>query len=270
MESKNSFPKYIIAIALIIVVALIFLFVVQIPFSSKQPELERQHQSDASQLKIYQDAYADRENLAARVSSMKAQYEKDSKDLFVNATKSPQDIMDMINASKVQPTTYSVSEQTIDKKGRQSSSGEPLYSTNISIVFNSLDETQIGTVLDYFEAQSEGAYYIDHVSIAAIEKDDTDTNTTPEDAEDSDSSSKSDKAESSKSSNSKVNGDLNTLYFSGRYQVSITLMLYYFLPTDQTPDALKKAVEDASNAAEGNAIAATSDVSSASSASSAA
>lgn len=64
---------------------------------------------------------------------MKAQYEKDSKDLFINATKSPQDIMDMINASKVMPTTYSVSEQTIDSKGRQSSSGEPLYSTNISI-----------------------------------------------------------------------------------------------------------------------------------------
>lgn len=266
MESKNSFPKYIIAIALIIIVALVFFFVVQLPFLNKQPELERQHQSDASQLKIYQDAYADRENLAARVSSMKTQYEKDSQELFINATKSPQDIMDMISASKVQPTTYSVSEQTIDEKGRQSSSGEPLYSTNISITFNSLDETQIGTVLDYFEAQSEGAYYIDNVSISAIEKDTSSDTTGDTDNEDS---SKSDKVESSKNSNNKVNGDLNTLYFSGRYQVSITLMLYYFLPTDQTPDAIKQAVEEASNAAEGS-VATTSDASDASSTSSAA
>ncbi|MFR7819220.1 hypothetical protein [Candidatus Pseudoruminococcus sp.] len=262
MESKNSFPKYIIVIALIVVVALIFFFLVQLPFMSKQPELEKQHQADASQLKIYQDAYADRENLAARVSSMKAQYEKDSKDLFINATKSPQDIMDMINASKVMPTTYSVSEQTIDSKGRQSSSGEPLYSTNISIVFNSLDETQIGTVLDYFEAQSEGAYYIGNVSLSALAKEDK-----PTAAEDVDNSedSKSNKDESSES-NDKVNGDLNTLYFSGKYQVSITLMLYYFLPTDQTPDAIRKAVEEASNAAEGKVVATTSDASSASSA----
>ncbi len=75
---------------------------------------------------------------------------KDSKELFVNATKSPEDIMKMLNSSKVLPTTYSVSEQVLDDKGRSSSSGEPLYSTNISISFDSLDETQLLTVLDYF------------------------------------------------------------------------------------------------------------------------
>lgn len=252
METKGSFPKYIIAVIAIVLVAILFFFLVQMPFMQKQPELEKQHQADASQLKIYQDAYADRENLAARVSSMKAQYEKDSEELFINATKSPQDIMDMINASKVRPTTYSVSEQTVDPKGRTSSSGEPLYSTNISIVFDSIDETQIATVLDYFEAQSEGAYYIDNINIAAEKKEDAEK--TAEEAEESEEKEKS-KAESS---NSKTNGDLNSLYFSGKYQVSVTLMLYYFLPTDQTPDAIKKAVEEASNAAAGTASVATS------------
>lgn len=251
MEVKGSFPKYIIAIIAIVLVGILFFFVVQYPFMQKQPELESQHQADASQLKIYQDAYADRSNLAARVSSMKTQYEKDSEELFINATKSPQDIMDMISASKVQPTTYSVSEQVVDSKGRTSSTGEPLYSTNISIVFNSLDETQIATVLDYFEAQSEGAYYIDNISIAAIQK--TENQTTAEEAEESEEKEKS-KAESS---NSKSNGDLNSLYFSGKYQVSITLMLYYFLPTDQTPDALKQAVQEASDAATGTVVTST-------------
>ena len=152
MGSTNSVPKYIFGIIAIVLLAIIFIFTVQVPFSKAQPELEKQHQSDASQLKIYQDAYADRVNLASRVSSMKAQYEKDSKELFVNATKSPEDIMKMLNSSKVLPTTYSVSEQVLDDKGRSSSSGEPLYSTNISISFDSLDETQLLTVLDYFEA----------------------------------------------------------------------------------------------------------------------
>ena len=109
MGSTNSVPKYIFGIIAIVLLAIIFIFTVQVPFSKAQPELEKQHQSDASQLKIYQDAYADRVNLASRVSSMKAQYEKDSKELFVNATKSPEDIMKMLNSSKVLPTTYSVS-----------------------------------------------------------------------------------------------------------------------------------------------------------------
>lgn len=253
MGSTNSVPKYIFGIIAIVLLAIIFIFTVQVPFSKAQPELEKQHQSDASQLKIYQDAYADRVNLASRVSSMKAQYEKDSKELFVNATKSPEDIMKMLNSSKVLPTTYSVSEQVVDDKGRSSSSGEPLYSTNISISFDSLDETQLLTVLDYFESQSEGAYYIDRLTVEAIEKR---TNSAITDGNaDGDEDSKS---ESSANTNNKAsNGDLNSLYFTGKYDVTIDLMLYYFLPTEQTPDAIKKAVQDASNAAEGSVAAPT-------------
>ena len=245
MGSTNSVPKYIFGIIAIVLLAIIFIFTVQVPFSKAQPELEKQHQSDASQLKIYQDAYADRVNLASRVSSMKAQYEKDSKELFVNATKSPEDIMKMLNSSKVLPTTYSVSEQVLDGKGRSSSSGEPLYSTNISISFDSLDETQLLTVLDYF----------DGLAVEAIEKRTNSAIT--------DSTDESSKAESSANTDNKAsNGDLNSLYFTGKYNVTINLMLYYFLPTEQTPDAIKKAVQDASNAAEGSVEApATSDAS---------
>lgn len=264
MGSTNSIPKYIFGIIAIVLLAIIFIFTVQVPFSKAQPELEKQHQSDASQLKIYQDAYADRVNLASKVSSMKAQYEKDSKELFVNATKSPEDIMKMLNSSKVLPTTYSVSEQVLDDKGRSSSSGEPLYSTNISISFDSLDETQLLTVLDYFESQSEGAYYIDRLTVDAIEKR---TNSAITDGTD-----ESSKAESSANTDNKAsNGDLNSLYFTGKYDVTIDLMLYYFLPTEQTPDAIKKAVQDASNAAEGSVAApATSDASGSASAGSSA
>lgn len=252
MGSMNSIPKYIFGIIAIVLVAIIFIFTVQVPFSQAQPKLEKQHQSDASQLKVYQDAYADRVNLASKVSSMKAQYEKDSRELFVNATKSPEDIMKMLNSSKVLPTTYSVSEQVIDKKGRKSSSGELLYSTNITISFDSLDETQLLTVLDYFESQSEGAYYIDRLSVDAIEKR---TNSA------TNSEGEASKAESSASNNKASNGDLNSVYFTGKYDVTMNLMLYYFLPTEQTPDAIKKAVEDASNAAEGSVATNTSNTS---------
>lgn len=257
-----SIPKYIYGIVAIIIAALIFLFTVQLPFSEKLPELNKQHEQDASQLQVYEEAYANRVSLADNVSSMKAKYEKDSQDLFINATKSPQDIMAMISACKVTPTTYNVSEQTVDSKGRTSSSGDPLYSTNISLSFDTLDETQIATVLDYFEAQSEGAYYIDNISISAITKTET-----KEDAEESEAEESSKKSESSEQSSS---GSINTLYFSGNYQVSVTLMLYYFLPTDQTPDAIKQAVEEASAAADGTATATTSTASDASGAESSA
>lgn len=244
MENKGSIPKYIFALIAIILVCLIFLFVVQVPFLSAQPQLEKQHQADASQLQIYQNAYANRESLTSEVQSMKEKYESDSASLFVNANKSPSDIMKMLSSSKTDPTTYSISEPRADKKGRKSSGGDTLYSTDVSIVFDSLDDVEIETVLNYFESVSNGAYYVDEVSIKAIEKKITAT-----DAEDSEGDGES-KAESKTESKSGSTKDvLTSLYYTGKYEVSITLKLYYFVSADQTPEAIQKAVEETSKTA---------------------
>lgn len=263
MENKGSIPKYIFALIAIILVCLIFLFVVQMPFLSAQPQLEKQHQADASQLQIYQDAYANRESLAADVKSMKEKYESDSASLFVNANKSPSDIMKMLSSSKTEPTTYSISEPRADKKGRKSSGGDTLYSTDISIVFDSLDDVEIETVLNYFESVSNGAYYVDEVTVKAIEK-----KVTATDAEDSEGSGDGEsKVESKTESKSGSTKDvLTSLYYTGKYEVSITLKLYYFLAADQTPEALQKAIEETSKSTSTSSSSSSSSSSSASSA----
>lgn len=245
MENKGSIPKYIFALIAIILVCLIFLFVVQMPFLSEQPKLEKQHQADASQLKIYQDAYANESNLKAEVESMKEEYESKSASFFINANKSPEDIIKMLAASKTEPTTYSISEPRADKKGRKSSTGDTLYSTDISIAFDSLDDVEIETVLNYFETTSNGAYYVDDMTVKAIEK-----KITANDAENSEGSGSGESSAESKEESSKTGTStkdvLTSLYYTGKYKVSITLKLYYFIAADQTPEALQKAVEETS------------------------
>lgn len=236
METKNKIPKYVFALIAIVLVAIIYLFVVQIPFSQQQPKLEAQHQADASQLKIYEDTFADIDNFRKEVSDMKAKYEKDSASLFINANQSPKDVMDMLKKSKTQPTTYSIAKQKKDDKGRQSSGGDLLYSTDISIVFDSLDDAQIKTVLNYFESVSNGAYYVDKIDIKAIEKRNIE-----------DTSEESSKEESSKKGSS---NNLSSLYFTDKYQVNMTLKLYYFLPADKTPEAIKAEADAASKSAD--------------------
>ncbi len=243
-------PGYVFGIIGIVIAAIIYFFVVQVPFSQEQPELEKQHQADASQLQVYEDAEADKENLKARVSSMKEKYEKDSEELFINATQSPDDIMDMLRHSKTRPTTYRISEQTKDEKNRQSSSGDSLYSTDISITFNALDDAQIKSVLNYFESASKGAYYVDKLDIKAIEKTAQELNAAESSDKDGDS-----KKESSKNESSAAKSDLSSLFYTGKYQVTITLKLYYFLPADQTPEALKEEQNQATQSADNTASA---------------
>ncbi len=243
MENKKKIPGYVFGIIGIVIVAIIFLFAVQVPFTKAQPELERQHKQDAAQLKIYEDAEADKENLKARVNSMKEQYEKDSEGLFINALQSPGDIMKMLKSSKTDPTSYKISEQKVDDKARQSSGGDLLYSTDINITYDSLDEEQIKSVLNYFESVSNGAYYVDQLNVAAIMKD---SSGNAEPGSDESDDKNDDKEESSKTSS----GDLTSLYYTGKYKVTVTLKLYYFLPPDQTPEALKAEQSAASQSAD--------------------
>lgn len=249
MENKNKIPTYVFALIAIVIVAVIYIFVVQIPFSKAQPGLEAEHQSAASQLKIYEDAFADIENLRKDVSDMKAKYEKDSASLFINASQSPKDIMKMLKESKTQPTTYKISEQKVDDKGRKSSGGDLLYSTDISITFDALDDAQIKSVLNYFESASNGAYYVDKIDIKAVERNSQDI---AKESTDEESGKDESKAESSKSSGN----NLSSLYFTGKYQVTITLKLYYFLPADQTPEAIKAEASAATQSADPTASAA--------------
>lgn len=262
-NNKGVIPKYIFALIAIVLVCLIFLFVVQIPFLSEQPKLEKQHQADASQLQIYQNAYAGRESLTAEINSMKEKYESDSASLFVNANQSPSDIIKMLSQSKTEPTTYKISDPKADKKARKSSGGDTLYSTDISIVFDSLDDVEIETVLNYFESVSNGAYYVDDVNIKAIEK-----KQTVSDKENADDKKEESKKEESKSNSTK--DVITSLYYTGKYEVSITLKLYYFISAENTPEALKKAIKETSQEASKKSSSSSKTSSSSSSASSAA
>lgn len=243
MKKEAKIPTYIWALLGIIVVAVIFLIVVQIPFISKQPQLEKEHQQDSQTIQLYKDTLADIENYRTKVENLKAEYSKLNDEVNVNASRSPKEIVAMLKKCKVGYDSFQISKPTVDKKGRKNSANDPLYSTDVKLKFT-VTSKQLIDILDYFETVSDGAYYVDKINLKSVLDRVTETD---------------------------ADGKITSsgYEFSGKYEVDITLQLYYFIPEKETPEAIKKAVEDLQNGSSSQASSSSSNASN-SSASSAA
>lgn len=165
MDKKQlKIPTYFLVIIAVLIICIIFIFVVQVPFSQKLDTYNRDHASATSQISKYND-YLNRANeVSTKNAEMKAEYEANSRKLFSNANMSPDDIRDALTTFNYELGSLDISEGVVDSKGRSAVAGEPLYSTNVKYKFTGTEDN-IRSTLDYLEIQSEGAYFINDISI---------------------------------------------------------------------------------------------------------
>lgn len=168
MDNKKpqiNIPKYIWIIAAILAVCLIFLIFVQVPFSNKLPAYNAAHTSAVAQISQYNDYLARADEVQKNIDAMKKLYEKESNKLFINATKTSDDIRAMLKKLDYDLSTLSVQKGVADAAGRSSSTGDPLYSTVINFSFTATKQKMLET-FKYFESESNGSYYISQLSIS--------------------------------------------------------------------------------------------------------
>ncbi|MBQ1659010.1 MAG: hypothetical protein II059_04115 [Clostridia bacterium] len=165
MDKKQlKIPTYFLVIIAVLILSIIFIFVVQVPFSQKLDTYNRDHASATSQISKYND-YLNRANeVSTKNAEMKAEYEANSRKLFSNANMSPDDIRDALTTFNYELVSLDISEGVVDPKGRSAVAGEPLYLTNVKYRFVGTEDN-IRSTLDYLETQSEGAYFINDMSI---------------------------------------------------------------------------------------------------------
>ncbi len=167
MDKKQSFtiPKFVWVILLILVICIIFLVAVQIPFSQKIDKYNSDHASADSQINMYKDYLARADEVQAKIDEMKAECEKKSAALTINADKTADDIRDMLKDLDYDLSSLSINERKPDSEGRVSATGDPLYVTTIKFSFTTTEKKLIET-LKYFESESNGSYFVSKVSVS--------------------------------------------------------------------------------------------------------
>lgn len=247
MDKKQQFniPKYIWVIAGVLVVCIIYLIIVQVPFSQKLGTYNKDHASAQAQISMYGDYMARASEVSTEIVQMKEKYDKESQKLFVNGTKTSDDIRDMLKNLNYDPNELSVERGVPDTEGRVSSTGDPLYATVVRFNFTSSEEELIST-LNYLESESKGSYYVTNISVQPADEEEESVQTAEEGSQASGEESSKPAASSAVSTQNSGTAGNGT-----KYEVELTISLYYFNPAANTGESSDESGEssDESSAA---------------------
>lgn len=236
MEKKQKqfkVPGYLIAIILILVLCIVFIFVVQVPFANNYDAYQKEHRSAVAQISLWKDYLSREETVQAAINANKREYEAKSGALYVNGTVSPDDIRTMLNNFKYDIVNMAVSQGNADGSGKTNVAGGPLYSTTVSYRFIGTEENILQT-LNFLELEAPNAYYVNSISIQnyVVEAEDGDQGGSGEgegegeDEEGSKTTSKKPIDEEIKVSTEAPTSAVLT--GDSMFEISMSISLYYF------------------------------------------
>ncbi len=199
----KKIPKYVFALVAIVLLLVLFVPLVLMPYLNQKPAMDAKHIEAQTTLRLYDMKLQNIENYRGQVNDLKIRWDQLETLMFVDAKDTANDLNQMFQSLDVTPSSISVSDEAQAVEAAQSSTGAPLFSTNISLSFVASREKLL-RVINYFEDQSAGSYYISGLSMSTV-------------------------TQGSGSGRQKVSaGDLN---------VSMSISLYYFREGVPTEDA---------------------------------
>ncbi len=166
MNSKKQFKVsgFIIAIAVIIVMAIIFLIAVQVPFIQNYDDYQTKHASATSKINYYNSYLERASDIEASIAEMIEEYQTKNPILYSNASTTPNEIRSMLHSLKYEIDSISISKGVQDSLGRATVEGGKLKYTGINFKFSGTRE-DLKKTLDYLELKANGAYYINNIEI---------------------------------------------------------------------------------------------------------
>lgn len=161
-KKQLKISGFIIAIAVILVMSIIFLIAVQVPFIQNYDGYQDNHASATSKINYYNSYLDNSATVESNIASMMEEYQKKNPILYSNATKTPNEIRSILKNLKFEITSLSISTGNEDALGRTTVEGGRLFSTSINFRFSGTKE-DLKKSLDYLELKADGAYYINGI-----------------------------------------------------------------------------------------------------------
>ncbi len=163
-KKQLKISGFIIAIAIILVMSIVFLIAVQVPFIQNYDDYQSKHASATSKINYYNSYLSNASTVESNIASMIDEYQTKNAILYDNATKTPNEIRSILNNLKYEITSLSISTGVQDSKGRTTVEGGRLFSTAINFRFSGTKD-DLKKSLDYLELEADGTYFINSVSV---------------------------------------------------------------------------------------------------------
>lgn len=163
-KKQLKISGFIIAIAVILVMSIVFLIAVQVPFLQQKDGFEKKHASATSKINYYNSYLSNASAIESNIASMIEEYQTKNPILYDNATKTPNEIRTVLEKMKYELTSLSIATGVADSQGRKTVEGGKLMYTSVNFRFSGTKD-DLKKSLDYLEMDADGTYYI--ISVAA-------------------------------------------------------------------------------------------------------
>lgn len=163
-KKQLKISGFIIAIAVILVMSIVFLIAVQVPFMQRKDEFEKKHASATSKINYYNSYLSNASAIESNIASMIEEYQTKNPILYDNATKTPNEIRSVLEKMKYQLTSLSIATGVADSQGRKTVEGGRLMYTSVNFRFSGTKD-DLKKSLDYLEMEADGTYYISSVIV---------------------------------------------------------------------------------------------------------
>ena len=163
-KKQLKISGFIIAIAVILVMSIVFLIAVQVPFLQQKDGFEKKHASATSKINYYNSYLSNASAIESNIASMIEEYQTKNPILYDNATKTPNEIRTVLEKMKYELTSLSIATGVADSQGRKTVEGGKLMYTSVVFRFSGTKD-DLKKSLDYLEMDADGTYYI--ISVAA-------------------------------------------------------------------------------------------------------
>jgi len=146
-----------------VLVLLLYVNYVFLPLNNSVSVLNAAHVTDAAQIQAYDRQLNKISDLKQTIADAKVKLGKAESNTEVTGKTVAEDVAQAVKTAGVTLQSINVSPETTDKT-KTASNGKPLRSVTVDLMI-SCNNPQLSQLLDYFENQSKGVYYINTVNM---------------------------------------------------------------------------------------------------------
>ena len=166
----KKLPKFVYIFVITLLITIVYWIFIGRALIENGPTMVQEHQDNVALIAKYDNALSQEKSIRDDIAKMTKEWEAKQKDMFIDLDTCSKELEQELKSRGIKVKNYSISEPTVDRKGRISSGGYKIYTVAISLSFTDTYDKTLD-ILKYLEVQTKGCYNISNVSFTPSKDD---------------------------------------------------------------------------------------------------
>ncbi len=168
----KKLPKFVYIFVITLLLTIVYWIFIGRALIENAPAMIQEHEDNVALIAKYDNALSQEKSIRDDIVKMQKEYDAKQKDMFIDLDTCSKELEQELKSRGIKVKNYSISEPSVDKKGRISSGGYKVYTVAISLSFTDTYDKTLD-ILKYLEVQTKGCYNVNTVNFTPSKDDKT-------------------------------------------------------------------------------------------------